>query len=214
MDQHLLEIYQILSEVYEKDNKADKALEYSRKYINLRDKIDKNLHKLFLNEKKQTLNRMQEEINSIKEKEEKKIIKLELQYKKRELISKKLHSLSNRDFLEELNQSLQKLSKKDDSLKKIIKNCQSHIESSLTWSDFLNTYEQAEPEFIRSLRNLSDKLSATEIRCCTLIHLGLDNYEIARFMSVSKRSIEQHRYRIKKKLSLEKNLTEYLLSLC
>ena len=66
---------------------------------------------------------------------------------------------------------------------------------------------------MQKLRTLSDKLSSMEIRVCSLIHLGLDNYEIAKFMSVSKRSIEQHRYRIKKKLEIDKNLTEYIFSL-
>ena len=66
---------------------------------------------------------------------------------------------------------------------------------------------------MKKIRHLSDTLSSTEIRVCSLIHLGLDNYEIASFMSVSKRSVEQHRYRIKKKLNIEQNLTEYLLSL-
>ena len=59
----------------------------------------------------------------------------------------------------------------------------------------------------------NNKLSITEIRVCSLIHLGLDNHEMAELMSISKRSIEQHRYRIKKKLEINVNLSEYLLSL-
>ena len=36
---------------------------------------------------------------------------------------------------------------------------------------------------------------------------------MAELLYVSKRSIEQHRYRIKKKLELSINLTEYILSI-
>ena len=182
-------------------------------YIEEKDNLDKRLHRLFLNEKQQTLNRMQEEIKLIKEKEEKKLIEVELQYKKRELISKKLHAVSNHDFLENLHKSLQGLSSKYPQIKNVVQNCEEQIANTSSWNDYLDTYEDVNPQFMESLRDLSDKLSATEIRVCSLIHLGLDNYEIAKFMSISKRSIEQHRYRIKKKLNIDQNLTEYLFSL-
>jgi len=43
--------------------------------------------------------------------------------------------------------------------------------------------------------------------------LGLDNYEISKLMFISKRSVEQHRYRIKKKLNIDQNLNDFILSL-
>ena len=74
-----------------------------------------------MNDKQQRLNRMQEEINFIKENEEKKILSLEVQYKSRELLSKKLHSISNRNFLENINKDLLDISIKDSKLERIIK---------------------------------------------------------------------------------------------
>ena len=213
MNQHLLRSYKALSEAYKKAKDIENAFLYSEKYIAQKDIVDKQLNNLFLNEKQQTLNRMQEEVNTMKEIQQKKILEVELQFKKRELISKKLHSLSNRDFLEDLNRSLKGISKLDLQMVSVIKDCENQILQTSSWTEFLDTYEQANPKFMKQLRLLSDTISSTEIRVCSLIHLGLDNYEIASFMSISKRSIEQHRYRIKKKLNLEQNLTEYLLSL-
>ncbi len=213
MDKHLLITYKSLSQAYSDEKDINNAFKYSKMYIEEKDNLDKRLHRLFLNEKQQTLNRMQEEIKLIKQKEEKKLVEVELQYKKRELISKKLHAVSNHDFLENLHKSLQGLSSKDPQIKNVVQNCEEQIANTSSWNDYLDTYEDVNPQFMESLRDLSDKLSVTEIRVCSLIHLGLDNYEIAKFMSVSKRSIEQHRYRIKKKLNIDQNLTEYLFSL-
>ena len=213
MNKHLLKTYKALSNAYRDVEDIGNAFKYSEKYIKLRDTVDEKQHQLFLNEKQQTLNRMQEEIKTIREKEEKKILEVELQYKKRELISRKLHSVSSRGFLEGLYKNLKDVPQLDKHLQNIIEDCENKISNSSSWNDYLNTYEESDPEFMKNLRILSDKLSSMEIRVCSLIHLGLDNYEIAKFMSVSKRSIEQHRYRIKKKLEIDKNLTEYIFSL-
>ena len=213
MSKHLLKTYKALSNAYRDIEDIGNAFKYSEKYIKLRDTVDEKQHQLFLNEKQQTLNRMQEEINAIREKEERKILAIELQYKKRELISRKLHSVSSRSFLEDLYKNLKDTPQLDKRMKNIIQDCENQISTSSSWNDYLNTYEESDPEFMKKIRMLSDKLSSTEIRVCTLIHLGFDSYEIAKFMSVSKRSIEQHRYRIKKKLEIDNNLTEYIFSL-
>jgi tetratricopeptide (TPR) repeat protein/DNA-binding CsgD family transcriptional regulator len=213
MSKHLLKTYKALSNAYRDVEDIGNAFKYSEKYIKLRNTVDKKQHQLFLNEKQQALNRMQEKIKMIREKEKKRILEVELQYKKRELISRKLHSVSSRGFLEGLYKNLKDMPQLDKHLQNIIQDCENQILNSSSWNDYLNTYEESDPEFMQNLRILSDKLSSMEIRVCSLIHLGLDNYEIAKFMSVSKRSIEQHRYRIKKKLEIDKNLTEYIFSL-
>ena len=46
-----------------------------------------------------------------------------------------------------------------------------------------------------------------------MIKFGLHTREIADILSVTIRGIEQHRYRIKKKLSIDENLTTYLRSI-
>ena len=212
MDRHLLRSYKAIIDIYKEADDTKNAFKFSEKYIKHQDITDKRLHQIFLNEKQQSLNRMKQEIKLMREEEKKRMLEVELQFKKRELISKKLHSLSNRDFLEVLYKSL-KNEPKSEKLNRVLKECQSQLSSTSSWNDFLSTYEQTDPKFMHSLIALSDTLSPTEIRICTLVRLGLDSHEMASFMSVSKRSIEQHRYRIKKKLKINVNLTEHLLSL-
>ena len=213
MINHLLSLYKFLFEIYEKIGDVKKAFKFSKEYIECKDAINEQEQKIFLNVKQQSLNRMQDEIELIKQKDEKIFLETELKYKNREITSKKLHSASNREFMLKLLNSLEKISHSDAQLKNIIQFCHNYMDGFSTWQEYLNSYEQSNPNFMKAIKQLSNKLSTTEIRVCSLIHLGLDNYEISELMSISKRSIEQHRYRIKKKLEINVNLSEYLLSL-
>ena len=210
---HLIDIYKFLFEISEKNGDIKKALKFSKEYIKCKDMINEEEQKIFLNVKQQSLNRMQDEIELIKQKDEKIFLETELKYKNREITSKKLHSASNREFLLKLLNALEKIPHSDTKLKDIIEFCHDYMDGFSTWKEYLNSYEQSNPNFMKAIKQLSDKLSITEIRVCSLIHLGLDNHEMAELMSISKRSIEQHRYRIKKKLEININLSEYLLSL-
>ena len=210
---HLISIYKSLFEINEKNGDIKKALKFSKEYIFCKNIINEEEQKIFLNVKQQSLNRMQEEIELIKQKEEKKSLETELKFKNREITSKKLHSASNREFMIKLLNKLEKISYSDSRVNDAIQLCRDYMDSFSTWQEYLNSYEKSNPNFMKAIKQLSDKLSITEIRVCTLIHLGFDNYEMAELMSISKRSIEQHRYRIKKKLQININLSEYILSL-
>ena len=179
LELQLLQIYKNLSNVYNYQNNMQKAFDYSQKYIKKRDEVDKGLHKMFLDEKQQSLNRMQDEINTLVESEERQHLELELKYKKRELISKKLHSVASREFLENIYYSLNSISMSDKKVENVKKMCSEQIKKTSTWVELLNTYRESDPVFIDNLRSLSKVISITETRICSLIHLGLDNYEIS-----------------------------------
>ena len=52
-----------------------------------------------------------------------------------------------------------------------------------------------------------------ELRVCTLIKMGYDTNEIAGLLWISKRGVDQHRYRIKKKLNISENISAFILKL-
>ena len=162
MDRHLLRSYKAIIDIYKEADDTENAFKFSEKYIRHRDITDKRSHQIFLNEKQQSLNRMKQEIKLMREEEDKKILEVELQFKKRELISKKLHSLSNRDFLETIYKYL-KNEPKSEKLNRALKECKSQLSSTSSWNDFLSTYEQTDPEFMHSLMALSDTLSPTAV---------------------------------------------------
>jgi len=86
------------------------------------------------------------------------------------------------------------------------------IDTSSDWKQFLTIFNELNPTYLISLENQSPDLSNLELRVCAMIKFGLQTREIANILSVTIRGIEQHRYRIKKKLNINENITAYLRS--
>jgi len=65
-------------------------------------------------------------------------------------------------------------------------------------------------DLIKSLKEYS--LSEAELKICALIYLNFSTKDIANILKLSPRTIETHKYNIRKKLSLskEKNIYEFL----
>tara|TARA_Y100000741_G_scaffold91784_1_gene68050 strand:+ start:224 stop:553 length:330 start_codon:yes stop_codon:yes gene_type:complete len=105
-----------------------------------------------------------------------------------------------------------KLEKDYHSNKNIIKLFKDRISEMVSWEEFEKRFNDVHPNFIKKLDIDNSSLTPTEIRVATLIKMGCDTQEIAHFLWVSRRGIEQHRYRIKKKLKIKQNLTTFLIS--
>jgi DNA-binding CsgD family transcriptional regulator len=85
-------------------------------------------------------------------------------------------------------------------------------ENSQTWEDFNKEFESAHPAFLLKLEEKHPLLSIMEKKICTLLRVGLTSTDIAKLLRLSDRNIENHRYRIRKKIALntERSLHEYL----
>ncbi len=127
-------------------------------------------------------------IEKLKEEEKKKVIDL--------LISKAQNqqaSMSNQEII----QLLTKIQKGDS-----------------TMLEFKTFFEQLEPEFLNILSRRHKKLTAHDLRICSFIRMGLSNKEIARITNVQPSSVTISKYRLKKKLKINrKNLDEYIRDL-
>ncbi len=72
------------------------------------------------------------------------------------------------------------------------------------WDSFLQTFSQVHPSFTRELLERFPDLTKMEIRICMLLKAQLNSEQIADLLSLSVRNIENHRYRMRKKLGLER----------
>ncbi|SEB39778.1 Tetratricopeptide repeat-containing protein [Tenacibaculum sp. MAR_2009_124] len=77
------------------------------------------------------------------------------------------------------------------------------------WKDFKIQFEKIRPEFFNKLKEVSSSLSVNDLKHCTYIVSNLKSKEVAQLINVSPRSVETTRYRIKKKLGLEKEDSLY-----
>lgn len=79
--------------------------------------------------------------------------------------------------------------------------------------DTFQLYVQENNElFYSSLKEKYPKLSAKEIRLCSLIRLDLSSKEISSILNISSKSVEMNRYRLRKKMQLSSraNLSEFI----
>ena len=87
------------------------------------------------------------------------------------------------------------------------------LDDSVDWKQFLTIFDELNPSFFNKLNGYKNKLTELEIRVCAMIKFGFNTREIASILSITSRGVEQHRYRIKKKINAKGNLTNYLLNL-
>lgn len=61
------------------------------------------------------------------------------------------------------------------------------------------------PDFFTKLKNISAELTENDLRLCAYLRIGMRAKDIASMLSVSPASVNTNRYRIRKKLGLEKD---------
>ncbi|CAM1371482.1 tetratricopeptide repeat protein [Tenacibaculum xiamenense] len=77
------------------------------------------------------------------------------------------------------------------------------------WDDFKVQFEKIRPEFFNKLKRVAPDLSVNDLKHCTYVVSNLKSKEVAQLINVSPRSVETTRYRIKKKIGLEKDDSLY-----
>ena len=145
---------------------------------------------------------------------EKSLIKNELKLKRRELFSK-INFITQRN--EHINNIKDKISKNgnDPSNIKNLENEIKHLNTSnKTYEEFDKMFSQVYPKFYKKL-NSKYKLSKTDIRLASYIKMNHNNHEISRISGISMRTVESQRYRLSKKLNLDKgvDLNLFILNL-
>jgi len=81
------------------------------------------------------------------------------------------------------------------------------LEQDDYWQTFLTYFQGTHPLFLDTLKSNYPDLSNNEVRHCTFIKLGLSNREVADMLNVSSKTVEVARYRIKKKLNLDRSIS-------
>ena len=146
---------------------------------------------------------------------EKEKVLVELSQKNRELVSKTNFIIQRNDYLKNLQKKIQISQKEEEhSGEMISKELNKVINSEKSYEEFDNMFVNVYPEFYQRLNQIS-KLSQTDLRLASYIKMNHNNNEIANISGISLRTVESQRYRLTKKLNLDKNqdLNSFLMSL-
>ena len=125
--------------------------------------------------------------------------------KKNELLNDLIRDLSNVDN-ELLNTSIQ------NSISRVLKKINKHLKDKEDWLTFELHFRNSHSQFFDKLIKKHSNLSSNEIKLCAYLKLNLSSKEIASLMHVAITSVEQSRYRLRKKFNLSQktNLSNYI----
>ena len=146
---------------------------------------------------------------------EKEKVLVELNQKNRELVSKTNFIIQRNDYLKNLKKKIENSqNEQNDSNLRITKELNRLINSEKSYEEFDKMFVSVYPDFYQKLNQIT-KLSQTDLRLASYIKMNHNNNEIANISGISLRTVESQRYRLTKKLNLDKNqdLNSYLISL-
>ncbi|HAA22405.1 MAG TPA: hypothetical protein DCP28_27915, partial [Cytophagales bacterium] len=144
----------------------------------------------------------------------------ELDAKSKSLTTSALHIIQKNEFLEDLRQELKQIRKGEPEemakkLKGLSKSIDFNFNLDKDWSEFETVFQQVHQAFFDALNRQYPDLSATEVRLCAMIRLNLNSKDISSIMGIAQDSLRIARYRLRKKMGLEKgaNLYAYIQTL-
>ncbi len=140
----------------------------------------------------------------------------ELESRQSRLSASLLQTAHKNKFLNDLKDNILKLDEKDArGLRRIIRAIDTELTDEDYWEQFQLTFNQMHQHFIHELRLRHPGISSNDQRLCCFVRMEMTNLEIATVLHVTVNAVEQTKYRLKKKIGLDKNasLTEYIRQL-
>ena len=182
------------------------------------------LHTIYTNyyrkQREQLLTAQQREFELNVLESEKELMKLknsqlttDIETKNRELASSTMNIIKKNEFLSTIKNELQK--SKDVNIKNVIKIIDKDLNNTDDWKLFKEAFNNADKDFIKKVKSIHSNLTPNDLRLCAYLRLNLSSKEIAPLLNISARSVEVKRYRLRKKMNLEReaNLTNYILEI-
>lgn len=174
---------------------------------------------LELRKKQQKLSRIEEEKQQALDQMKAESVQRELQHVNKLLAASTMNLVVKNEFIDSIKTELQQLkqtgrwAEAKQALEKIVKEIDINLKLQEDWEQFEYHFDQVHGDFLTRLQQDYPDLSPNEQKLCTLLRLNLNTKEIANILSISQRGVEVARYRLRKKLGLEKgqNLSKFVL---
>lgn len=145
-------------------------------------------------------------------------LRSEIKFKSKQLANTALALVKKNESLQEIKKELINLKNSFDNqyaFKKILNKVDSSITHKDEWKVFEYNFNQVHEDFFKTLKSKHPNLTPKDLKICAYIKMNLSNKEIIPLMNVSLRGLETHRYRLKKKLNLNNDISvsDYLINL-
>lgn len=143
----------------------------------------------------------------------------ELRHVSNLLAASTMNLVVKNEFIEKIKEELEhvrqnrKPSDTTKALEKLVKDIDSTLRVQDDWEQFEYHFDRVHGDFLQRMREEFRDLTPSEQKLCAFLRLNMNTKEIANLMSISLRGVEVARYRLRKKLGLNKsqNLSKFLL---
>ncbi len=148
-------------------------------------------------------------------------LEAEINFKNAELASSAMHLVKKGELLSKSKTELAHVMKGMDNpqaiteVKKMIKNLSEDDKMDKEWETFSKHFDTVHSDFLTALKNTHTNITGNEMKLCAYLRMNLSTKEIAQLMNISARGVEIGRYRLRKKLQLEKEMSlfDYLIKI-
>jgi phosphate/sulfate permease/DNA-binding CsgD family transcriptional regulator len=142
----------------------------------------------------------------------------EVENKRKDLINYAMSIVEQKEYFEQVSESLRSLinEKRNEIKEEKLRKLEVEIRQRMSFADKVEDFniriEKMHRDFMGRISQLYPDLSSNEIRLAVLIRLGISSKEIATLLNISPKSVEINRYRLRKKLGLDRgaNLTHFI----
>ncbi|WP_037316144.1 LuxR C-terminal-related transcriptional regulator [Salegentibacter sp. Hel_I_6] len=167
-------------------------------------------HQLMLEEKFEKEH--QERLNNL----EKERLMNQINLKRKELANTTMVAAKKNEMLMEIQNELNKDKNSFSNqfkMKHILNKINRAIKNKDEWKVFETNFNELHEDFFKDILDSYPKLTNKDLKLCSYLKMNLTSKEIAPLMGISVRGVEVHRYRLRKKMDLDKkeNLTNFLI---
>lgn len=159
---------------------------------------------------------------------EKKVIKMRndklregIKQKDKELANATMQTIHKNEILITLREELKKIgvslspeNKQKFDVASIIRKINREIDNEKQWTVFETHFESVHEEFLSRIKETFPNLTPRELKLCAYLRMNISSKEISVLMNISTRGVEISRYRLRKKLNLNReiNLSDFIIS--
>ncbi len=202
----------VLALLYTGFNILDKKYQRQQRIMSLRQK--KELYQKE-NEFSKLTQESEEEITRLQNEK----LESELQHKNNELATSTMHLLNKNEFIATIKTNLSQIMKSSHEevrreLQQITKDIENNISADADWEQFEFHFDRVHGDFSNRFKITFTALSPQDLKLSAYLRMNLSTKEIAQLLNISVRGVEISRYRLRKKLNLDrnKNLQEFILN--
>jgi len=200
-------IHEAFSQTYEEIGEHAQALEHHKLFARIREELqgEEKMRAIAEIEVRVSLEKAERERELYRLKAEQ--LQVEVEHKTAELTAMALSIVQKNEMLDALKErvlkSMPASGKRDDTLlSTVIDQIESTRNAENDWKAFEQQLDQIHHNFMRTLSERYPELTPAELKVCALLRTNLATKEISNLLCISERTVENHRYRLRKKIGL------------